>query len=167
MPEYISINNKIFTAGQKFVANKYAESNSYCNTGLVVSLECIKMDGGENLIGISSEKPVPHWHDLEGRVSDKYGYWVRSKPFLQCFNIVGVQKMVVKGDVLHKQINLNGKKCKVLKNIIAPNGNKYSFVEMEENVNGGSADGLGKHGHCIILSTNSLCVLPEDKKMEG
>jgi len=67
----------------------------------------------------------------------------------------------VNADVQHKKHSLKGMKCTLLRDI---GHGEYSFVELEEDVGGGSADGLGKSGHCVLVPAESLKEILVPKK---
>lgn len=72
-------------------------------------------------------------------------------------------KMTVNRDLMFKRTNLKGKSCKILARL---NSNNV-FVEMEEDVGGGSCDGLGKGGHCVPIEQEFLTKIKNGKKTKG
>lgn len=71
---------------------------------------------------------------------------------------------VVNRDFMFKKQNLKGMKCKILARL----GRRDVFVEMENNIGGGSCDGQGKQGHCIPIKKEFLTPSSrEEKKSKG
>lgn len=103
------------------------------------------------MIGIVSDQPVKGWGDLEGEVPPSCGYFAAADAIADLFFIVE-EFFVVRGDTKFKKKSLNGMRCKM----VAPLSGNLCFVELEENVGGGSADGLGKKGHCVLVPSNTL-----------
>ncbi len=60
-------------------------------------------------------------------------------------------KGYIKDDYSFRGRNLKGMQCNIITKI---DGN--AFIEMSENIGGGSCDGIGKTGHCIIVPKNII-----------
>ena len=148
MRRSINILGKTYTIGDVLHSNAQASKVGLCSKGLKVKIQCIKDSG---LIGLVSQEPIKSWGDLEGAVPPGCGYFVASDSIGDLFFIVE-ENFVVRGDVKYKKKSLAGMKCR----LIAPLSGDLCFVELEENVGGGGADGLGKKGHCVLVSRNTL-----------
>ena len=147
MRKYIEVGNRTFSVGDKFTANAEAESSNICAKGHVITLRIISDDPE---VGISSDIEMPNWGDLDGTISDGHGLWITIDSFINCFTVPSNRKVVVSGDMQYKKQNLRGMKGKLLKNVNGC-GEDHCFVEMESNIGAGSADGLGKKGHCVLV----------------
>ena len=117
---------------------------------------------GDIHIGIFSEKPVDGWHDLGGKVPMGHGYWLGVGDVARFFDLV-VTDYVIKSSMIYKNIELKGKKCSLLRLM----SDDLMLIEFEENIGGGSGDGLGKKGHCIIVSSSMLEEAKKEKNKSG
>lgn len=90
----------------------------------------------------------------------RQGLWQDSRFLLNFFEPVQQDKVVVK-DFNFKKRNLKGMRCKVLHH---NRSHGQSFVEFDEDVGGGSADGLGKTGFCVALPSELLENVDESPK---
>jgi len=105
-------------------------------------------------VGIRSEQPLPYWGNLSGKVPDKHGLWVTIDFIYEYFTPVNsAYKAAIKDTFMFKKKDLKGKPCKVVGNL---SNSKIAFIELQENVDGCSADGLGKAGHCILIPKKHL-----------
>jgi hypothetical protein len=80
------------------------------------------------------------------------GLWIDSGTLFSFFELFHCQKMITE-DFNFKKRNLKGMKCRIL---CHDSKQDQCFVELDDNVGGGSADGLGKTGHCVVLSSSLL-----------
>jgi hypothetical protein len=71
--------------------------------------------------------------------------------------------MEITKDVEFKKHPLKGMKCRIVTSL----SNGDHIVELEENVGGLSADGLGKQGHCVVISPSHLKTVKEKKSKKG
>ena len=78
--------------------------------------------------------------------------WRDSRNILDFFNLVRQEKIVA-ADFNYKKRNLKGMRCVVIHH---DSKNKQNFVEFDDDVGGGSADGLGRMGHCVVLPSALL-----------
>lgn len=118
--------------------------------GTVVVLRVTKNDG-ETLGIYSPNKLFSEWGDLDGAVDHHRGWWISCANFAKCIRMDS-GKYFVEKDFLSRGVQLKGLVC----NILAHLENGSIFVEFEEDVNGCSADGLGKAGHCVALSKGQI-----------
>lgn len=118
------------------------------------------------LIGIVSNQPnAVDWGDLDGMVAPGTGLWIDSRYLAQYFDLSISKTMIVKDKFMFRRKNLEGMKCRTVGTL--PD-NKSSFVEFDENVDGCSADGLGKAGHCVIIPHEYLKLVDKaDKKVKS
>lgn len=107
------------------------------------------------MVGLfSPDRTIDNWGDLDGEVGTRRGWWVHAND---------LEKIILEGETTtyrviakfeHHGIQLKDKSCRVL-TTINDKGNLI-FVEFDEHVNGCSADGLGKNGHCVALKASML-----------
>jgi len=99
----------------------------------------------------------PNWED---------GMWLSLwvGDMVRFFGKEDQREQIVNRDFMFKGKNLKGERCK----IIASMTNHEVFVEMENNIGGGSCDGMGRKGHCIPIKREYLTVSTKgDKKVKG
>jgi hypothetical protein len=149
------VNGKTVKVGDEYTATVNAASSEICPSGTKVVVNCIVRKADMRvLIGLLSvDKGVVGWHSLDDRVPPHHGYWASRQCLADNFEPANVQ-YVVNADFTYKGRNLKGMKCRILN--MGRTFPDVTFVEMEENVGGGSADGRGKLGHCVIADTRSL-----------
>lgn len=83
--------------------------------------------------------------------------------FMVCFKMYDVPNdLRVSKKFVFKGKNLEGMRCKRLATL---EGGEY-FVELEEDVGGCSCDGLGKAGHCVVVSNKMLASQKEKRKQD-
>jgi hypothetical protein len=102
---------------------------------------------------------VDGWSDLDGEVGHHRGWWVRKSHLEKCLNDnTAVFKVV-------KEMASRGVPLKDLTgSIVAGLENGDVFLEFEDHVNGCSADGHGKAGHCVAIATKYLSRVVDKKK---
>ena len=142
--------DKLFRVNDSIVANACSEGLGICNSGEVFKIVLIN-SGKDPLIGIKSDKLRLDWHDLDGHVQNGFGLWINEDTLLTCFTLYHRLYEIFE-DVYFKSHNLKGRKCKILSDVLSDN----CMVELEENVGGGSGDGLGKNGHCVLIQKGAL-----------
>lgn len=127
--------------------------------GLSVEILIVR-SGSSPTIGLHSpDQRIDGWGDLEGNVGSRRGWWVAASELESCIREAAHEYEVNK-DFEHRGVQLKGKKCKQL----ASMQDGTIFVEFEEDVNGCSADGLGRAGHCVALDHKILKVCKQKKK---
>jgi len=110
--------------------------------------------GNVTHLGIATEEPLAGWGDLNGKIPEEYGLWVDINAVNRHFTNDQIgEKMIIKNEFVFKRKNLKGKRCRIVGRL--PHS-KVTFVELDEFVDGCSADGLGKAGHCILVSSEYL-----------
>ena len=108
----------------------------------------------------SHDTKIDSWGDLDGEVSNRRGWWVDKKQLALCIMEMDDTEFEVRKDFVYRGTNLKGKPCRV----IARFGDKKTvFAEFDEHVNGCSADGMGKAGHCVGLNVNILTMKKREK----
>lgn len=135
--------------GDVFVA-KPAALGSYVEHDCEFRVGC--MQEGEASIGLISAVRQPNWHGLDGATDHGHGWWVTHSELAGNFREIASNVVITK-TIMYKKHNLKGLKANT---ITRDSTGKFYFVELEENVGGGSADGLGKHGHCVMVPTNAI-----------
>lgn len=82
------------------------------------------------------------------------GYWLTLwvGDFVKMFSRQPTSFQIVNRDYMYKKKNLKGERCR----IIAVLSFRDVFVEMENNIGGGSCDGTGRKGHCIPIKKEFL-----------
>jgi hypothetical protein len=119
--------------------------------------------GGEAAIGVADTRVNRGWHNMDGRLDSGSGYWVNSNELFEYFRPSRLsESVIVKSDFSFRNKNLKGKKGKLLATL--PDC-EDSMIEFEEYVEGCSCDGLGKAGHCLVVS-HSILEFVGAKKME-
>lgn len=157
MQQSIKIAERIINVGDRLRGNMNAPERGLCPEDHIVTVQYITDEG---MVGLYSERRLSGWSDLDGEVPNRQGFWASRDCIHDNFVPVDVG-LVVKRPVKFKNRDLQGMKCKILR---ALGDRKHVFVEMEENVGGGSADGLGRAGHCVLLEENILAGVPKKKK---
>ena len=94
---------------------------------------------------------------MDGEVNEYRGWWIPADRLSYCIEENSGQ-FEIGSDIDHKGVQLKGKPCKIL----ASMGDGSVFVEFEEDVNGCSADGLGKAGRCVAVNPGIL--IPKTKR---
>lgn len=157
----IEVMGSTLYVGTTLRSNHNACKNRVCSEDYLVKIICISTYEG---IGLRSDKPIISWGDLGGITPSYQGYWATPDCIYTNFDIIR-EEMVVHHNIQYKNRNLNGMKCTLLKNIDI-NHTRHSFIELEENVGGGSADGLGKIGYCVPVPTTSLTKVTKKLKLK-
>jgi len=106
----------------------------------------------------SQDQLVDQWSDLDGEVENRRGWWVNKERLEKCIEGWGGEYHVA-GKLEHRGVDLKGKPCRMLAGL----DDGTVFVEFEEDVNGCSADGLGKTGHCVAVNTKVLTKKKREK----
>ena len=148
MRRSITIAGRVYTIGDVLRSNARAAKLGLCPENVPVVVKAITDSG---LVGLHSRKAYADWGDLEGTVPPHTGYWAAPDAVVDMFDKVD-NSFMIRGSAKFKKKSLSGMKCRV----IAPLDGNLCFVELEENVGGGSADGLGKKGHCVLVSKDAL-----------
>jgi hypothetical protein len=103
-------------------------------------------------IGVISTREIGGFHDLDGMTSNGHGYYFRMTNFLKGhFELLG-REMIVASNWNFRGRNFKGMKCKFITNVVSG----LSYVEFDEDVGGGAADGLGKAGRCVMVPQGIL-----------
>jgi hypothetical protein len=154
MANSMQINDKIITVGDELKATKRAEGAGLCAAGDIVKVVAIigdNMDHGR--IGVRFPKARNAFHNLDGATDDNHGYWFVPNVIPEYFETHN-NEFVIKEDFIFKSRNLKGMKCRWLNGI----GRDNAMVEFDECVGGGSADGTGRSGHCVIVPTDRITI---------
>jgi hypothetical protein len=160
MKDAVTIGRRRVMVGDCLIANDNAEYHEICRSKTEVKIHCINRNGDETLLGLYSENPLSGWHDLEGQVPNRHGYWATRDCLIDNFSLKR-EDYTIKEDTVFKGVSLKGMSCRLLH----VNKRGLCFVELDKNVGGGSADGLGKKGHCVVMHKSALeAAETKDKK---
>jgi len=159
MPDQVTIGDKIIRIGDMLRSNRNAADNGICNPDMTFTVRAIK-DDGELVVGLYSSTRISRWNTLDGRVPNKHGFWASRDCILDNFDLIR-DDHVISGEESFRGVDLKGEKCKVLH---VNRKSSIAFVELAKDVGAGSADGLGKQGHCVVVRTDSLTKRKQDKK---
>lgn len=146
MPKLIAVGNKHLIIGSKLRANENAPEHGICDQNTMVTVKVFKNDG-EPLAGLYSDRRISSWGNLDGLVHSRQGFWANRDCIMDCFELVTNNHMISKTFEFRKH-NLKGLYCKILHTNCRTGD---IFIELDKNVGGGGADGLGKTGHCIVI----------------
>lgn len=153
MPKSFKYHGRTFTVGERVEVSSKGSSFGLGSVGEHLTIGIISNDKAEETqIGLVCDSPRSRWHDLEGRCKSHCGYWV-SVNKVYSGTVPAATDYTVKSNFIFKHHNLRGKSCRQLG--VLENG-RSALVELEENVGGGSGDGLGKHGHCVLIPAELL-----------
>lgn len=151
MPKQVKIGNKHIRVGDKVRSTGRASENGICNNDWIFTVYTITHDD-DILIGLYSTRRVKGWADLDGQVPRRQGFWASVDCIIDNFELIR-NDHVINGDVTFRGKQLNGMRCKVLH---IDKRSHDAFVEVEKDVGGGSADGNGRSGHCVVVPSDRL-----------
>lgn len=154
MPFTIKLNGRTYQEGDRVTLNSLAQQECNASQGtevIILRRQTNEIDGGI-LIGLYSDSPISGWHNLDGAISGNHGWWIPKNRLAKCIVVEDEVIYKVNKKLNNRGIELKGKTCKILGQL----EDASIFVEFEENVNGCSADGLGKAGYCVALSPGYL-----------
>ena len=154
------INGIEIRIGDPLTLNQHAPKICHAPEGLRVEIFAIRSDGED--IGLYSPyEAVSGWHDLDGELDSSHrGWWVNRNQLAMLMDIEPRIYKLKEGVVFYKGIDLSGRTCQILGQL----DNGLVFIELEENIGGCSADGLGKAGHCIAVKPEFLIAVKQNKK---
>jgi len=154
---------RTFSTGDRIVVNSEGSKRGFGEVGEQLTIGAIARDkGNDTQIGIVADTRRSRWHDLDGQCDSNCGYWI-SVSNAYTGTDPAPKSYVIGGDFAFKRHNLRGKNCRQVGVI---SGGAAAIVELEENVGGGSGDGLGKHGHCVLVPMSLLSVRKQRKQSE-
>ena len=136
------------------------------SVGSKATIKSIKIDDSGNIvIGMFFEAPhSTKYHNLDGLVKQGHGYWLTPVQLLSDSSFTLLQEDVVLcPGVTLKEKNIGNKQGRILKHL---SNTGYIMVELLENIEGCSGDGLGKAGHCVILKKNKVNFKRDKHKKE-
>lgn len=151
MLKQLVIGNEKVVMGDKCIITEQGMNNGFGPTNIPFEIYAFKK-ADETLIGIRSDVYIEGWSDLDGMVTSGHGIWITPSNFKSNNMKLLSAKYEICTDFRFKNQNLELMQCKILHRY--KDGNV--FIETNENIGGGSCDGLGKTGHCIILPRNNL-----------
>lgn len=158
----VKLNGRMFNTGDNVTLNNRARHHiPGVSEGLTVEIHIIRA-GQPPVVGLYSPGGrIDGWADLDGNVSSRRGWWISTEELELCVH-EGAGEYEVTKSFEHRGVQLKGKACKHL--VTMHDGTV--FVEFDEDVNGCSADGLGKAGHCVALDRKILKIQDKKKKVK-
>ena len=157
MPSALVIKGRLFNWGDKVMLNRIASDNGICPPGTIVELFMWHPEH-EDTVGVYSNSPISNWHDLDGEVPSRRGWWLTVGELAMYIDFISEKVQVVAKDFEFNGISLKDKECRVLASIERTG---LVFVEFDEDIGGCSADGLGKRGHCAAIPQKFLKDMPK------
>jgi len=148
MPSSVKLNGRIYHKGDSITFNQQARGILYAPAGLTVKI--LFINGSS--VGLYSPHALDEWGDLDGEVDSQHGWWIDTNHLEQCVEGYYEGTYEISGKLEHRGVELGGKPCRMLAGL----DDGTVFVEFNEDVNGCSADGLGKAGHCVAVKTKIL-----------
>lgn len=146
--ESVHIGRQVVKVGDRLIANENAKNHSICRPGQVVTVVILGASPREPLVGLYSPRTYDSWHSLNGRVRDNHGFWATAECLLDNFCLLQPSVMKINQNISFRNRNLKGMACRIVEK---SDSFSVAFVELEENIGAGSADGRGKVGHCVIV----------------
>lgn len=119
-------------------------------------VKAIKVDDpGDILIGMYFETfHSKKYHNLDGMVKQGHGYWLTPSQLLSDSAFTPIQEnIILRPGTKLKERDIGNKQGRILKHF---SNTEYIMVELLENVEGCSGDGLGKAGHCVVLKKDKI-----------
>jgi hypothetical protein len=148
MAQSVTLNGKTYHKGDTVTFNGKAAGICYGPAGVKVKILYIR-DGSIGLY--SPDRRIDNWSDLDGEVESRRGWWIPPTELENCISSFdGHYEVTAKLE--NRGVNLEGKPCRMLAGL----EDGTVFVEFEEDVNGCSADGLGRAGYCVAVNTKVL-----------
>lgn len=149
-------------------AGEENELGDYGDLAEIVSIDMSKKETTSSSIYIKRRGgPHPRWENAGGFTQPDCGLkmWVVEyvNMFILYKDAEPKGKMTVNKNLMFKRKNLKGKTCKILASLDEHN----VFVEMEEDIGGGSCDGLGKGGHCVPIEREFLTKVKDENKTKA
>lgn len=145
MLQQLDIGNKVVTVGDKCVITKNGAKNGFSPINVQLTIWGFRISPGETLIGLHSKIRNKNWASLDGNVETGHGLWISPSNFNSSVCLMSTKYRISKFNF--KNEKLDHEQCKILHT--CKDGNV--FVELDKYISGGSCDGLGKTGHCILL----------------
>lgn len=152
-----------YSKGDEFAVNSRGAERGYGPVGTLFSIILVKTEGDKRRYGVSSERRNTNFHDLGGQVKDGHGYWLTGSEILEGLTPRN-QVFVIASDFEFRGSNLKGLRTRRIQNLSNSN---HSLVEVEKDVGGGSGDGLGKKGRCIVVPNKILKQTSNKKEKHG
>ena len=111
-------------------------------------LTIVAFSSDGKLVGLRNDsRQIDGWGNLDGLVAPHTGVWIAIKDLSKYTEILE-NTIEITGDFTFKGKNLKGKKGKLLHE---NQSTGETFIEFDEHIMGGAADGLGKAGHCAAV----------------
>lgn len=149
----IKVGPDIIYIGDIFTSSPASEANGICPVGIEVVVKEIR---SENLIGLVSAIPLSGWGNLDGTVKENTGLWASRDTIHDNFFLAQRTSFVIENNIKYKNQDLKGESCRILKKFRLPGCKPFMFIELDKHISAGSADGLGKMGHCLLLSEKDV-----------
>lgn len=148
------------TIGDKCVITKVGTKNGYGLTNTLLSVWGFKKGAaGKPLIGLHNPIYNIGWGSLNDNVQNGHGLWVNPVSFTSDLHLISKTYKICTNFMFKRQ-NLRAMHCRIL--CICDDENV--FVEFDKDIGGGSCDGLGKTGHCIMLPRRHLIPIRSENR---
>lgn len=173
MASFLSIGNNRYYEGSIVRALEGAWECEICRPDKLLRIAVLNWKkNGTCSVGLYSPEEFGHWHNLDEMVPNHTGYWIEEHQLLELF-VLEPMRLEVTSNFTVRGKNLKGLKGTYLCPFDDSSSNIMShhkvynpreiFVELDENIGGSGCDGLGKKGHCVMVSAESVKF--EDQKM--
>lgn len=159
------IDDRVVRLGDTLISNKKAHAIGLPPNRCIKVLIINRNSDRKIVIGLVDAKFNDGWHSLDGAIRSGSGYWLDGKDLFKYFKLHRLsESVIIKDDLLFRKINLKGKKGKLLAAL--PDCDE-GMVEFDEYVEGCSCDGLGRAGHCLVVSNDLLEFVDVEKADKG
>ena len=153
MRKQLDIGDRKVVIGDKCIITRRGQEHGFGPRNVLLNIWGFKESSDETLIGLQSPLRNKGWADLDGNVPSRHGLWVTPSNFMSNMLLLSTKYRIL--EFMFRNRKLNGFECRLLHKCVDGN----AFVEVDKNVGGGSCDGLGKDGHCIILPFSKLKIV--------
>lgn len=150
MLKQLVVEGKTIVVGDECIITKRGFERGFGPIGAILIVWGFKRIDGM-LIGLKSSLYNKTWADLDGAVAPGYGLWITPSGFANNMILSSIRYKIV-SKFMFKGKDLASTQCRILHKCM----DNYVFIESDENIGGGSCDGLGKSGHCTILPYEKL-----------
>lgn len=118
--------------------------------------------GNVTYFGVKRKYYNQNWGSLDGNVPNGTGLKLNLSGLTTYFTLENVkqEEFYVIENIIFKKKKLKGMGCKIV--AILKNGDV--FIELDKDIGGGSCDGLGKGGRCIVVKRKSVATKKTNPK---
>lgn len=155
MPYKLSLENgQTLAIGDHVTLSAEAQIKGIGPAGHSVQLYEMHPDD-DHVVGLYSDTQLAGWGDLDGEVGDNHGWYVNVQDLIWLLEWNQGKAKIINSNFEFNGVQLKGSECKFLSSI-QNTKDKLVFVELNEDVGGCSADGLGKRGHCVAVPSKII-----------